>query len=633
MVARMSNTPPFGLWPSPLTPQQMAAALRFDDLQWDSDGRRLVWLETLDGRGALWCLDPASGDAPRELTPGDRSVRGRVGYGGGEFTVGHGTVFFAEAASGRLLRQSLAGGMPTPITPAFGAAANPVLAPDGQHLLYVHAYEEEDCLAVVDSLGRHWPQRLAHGHDFFMWPCWHPGGKLVAYVAWDHPNMPWDGTSLYLAELDRSGPLPSLQATRLIAGGPATSIFQPAFSPDGRYLAYVSDLDGWWQLYLHDLASGTQRPLTEGAAEHGQPAWSYGQRTFSWGRDGQRLYYLRNEGGVRRVCVQPVEGGPAQTLSDAEGYSWFSQPAASLASDSLASIASAPGIPPRVMLADGMRARVLRRSTGELLAPTQLAEALPVTWTVGASTVYGLLYLPPGYVPGGTGPRPPAVIRIHGGPTDQAVSSYSGEVQFLTTRGYVVLEVNYRGSTGYGRAYAQALRGEWGVLDVADTIGGARYLATAGIADPARIVLMGGSAGGYTVLETLCQAPELFRAGICRYAVTDLFSLVADTHKFEAHYLDGIVGPLPETAARYRERSPLFHAERLNVPLAIFQGAEDRVVPPAQAEAIVAVLRRRGVPHRYQLFAGEGHGWRNAETIKAYYSSIESFLREYVIFG
>jgi dipeptidyl aminopeptidase/acylaminoacyl peptidase len=285
------------------------------------------------------------------------------------------------------------------------------------------------------------------------------------------------------------------------------------------------------------------------------------------------------------------------------------------------------------MLADGERSRVLRRSSGELIPEAQLAGALPVTWSAGGGTVYGVLYLPPGYVPSGAGPRPPAVVRVHGGPTDQATAAYSAEVQFLATRGYAVLDVNHRGSTGYGRAYAQALRGEWGAFDVADTLGAARYLAAAGIADPARIVVMGGSAGGFTALASLCQAPELFRAGVVRYGVANLFTLAADTHKFEARYLDGLVGLLPETAARYRERSPLFHADKIAAPMLICQGAEDKVVPPEQSEAIVAALRRRGVPHVYHLFPGEGHGWRRAETIEAYYKAVETFLRQYVIFA
>lgn len=630
----MSAQPPFGLWPSPLSPRAMAGGVRLNDVQWDSDGRHLVWSEGRDGRTALWCADLAGADAPRELTPADLSVRARVGYGGGDFTVAQGQVFFAEAGSGRLFRQRLDGGQPAPITPAFGAVAAPALSPDGAWLLYVHSLDDDDCIAVVDAAGRQWPQRLVAGHDFFMWPVWHPTGERMAYVAWDHPHMPWDGSSLFLADLNRAGPSLCLSSTTLIAGGPSVSVFQPAFSPDGRHLAFVSDADGWWQIYLYELATGSTRRLSEGAAEHGQPAWGQGARTLAWSRDGRRLYFLRNEGGTRRVCVQPVDGGTYQVLSDGEGYSWFSQPAASPTSDALAGIASSPVIPDRVMLADGQRSRVLRRSAGELIPAEALAAAHQVTWAAAdGATVYGLLYLPPGYQPTASGPRPPAVVLVHGGPTDQSVLSYDGEAQFFATRGYVVLDVNYRGSTGYGRAYAQALREQWGVLDVADTIAGARYLAEAGLADSARLVVMGGSAGGFTVLEALCQAPELFRAGICRYGVANLFSLVADSHKFEAHYLDSLVGTLPAFAARYRERSPLFHAERLNTPMAIFQGADDKVVPPAQSEALVNALRRRGVPHIYHLFGGEGHGWRRVETIETYYKAIDAFLREHVIFA
>jgi dipeptidyl aminopeptidase/acylaminoacyl peptidase len=224
-------------------------------------------------------------------------------------------------------------------------------------------------------------------------------------------------------------------------------------------------------------------------------------------------------------------------------------------------------------------------------------------------------------------------VRIHGGPTGQATASYSPSTQFFVTRGYTVLDVNYRGSTGYGRAYMLALRDSWGRCDVEDAVRAARYLGESGAADPRRLVIYGGSAGGYTVLEALCRAPGLFRAGICLYGVSNLFTLAADTHKFEARYLDLIVGPLPETAERYRDRSPIFHAELIRDPIAIYQGAEDNVVPPAQSEEIVSVLRRRGVPHLYQLYLGEGHGWRRPETIEAFYASVESFLRQYVIFA
>ncbi|NNJ13384.1 prolyl oligopeptidase family serine peptidase [Chloroflexales bacterium ZM16-3] len=625
---------PFGLWPSPITPRGLADDLRLTDVQWDSDGRRIVWLEGRGARSVLVCADTHSGDAPRDLTPADLSVRGRVGYGGGDFCVGHGAVFFVEGGSGRIFRQPLSGGPASPVTPAFGGAAAPALSPDGRWLLYVHSDAGEDCLAVAPADGSQWPQRLVTGHDFFMQPCWHPAGDRVACVAWDFPNMPWDGTGLYVASLDLDGPAPVARDVSMLAGGPEVAIFQPAFSPDGRTLAYVSDESGWGQIYLRNLGDGSVHQLTDAEAEHAQPAWAQGMRTFTWGHDSARIYFLRNHGGVRHVMVQPVAGGPAQTLGVGEGYTWAEQPAASPTQDQLVGIASSSVTPARVVLADGTRTHILKRSSGEL-APTELMVAAhPVSWpTAGDATAHGMLYLPPGYVPGQAGPRPPAIVRIHSGPTDQSKASYSAATQFFVTRGYAVLEVNYRGSTGYGRGYMLALRDSWGVCDVEDAVSAARYLGESGAADPARLVIYGSSAGGYTVLEALCRAPGTFRAGICLYGVSNLFALVADTHKFEARYLDLIVGPLPETAARYRERSPIFHADLIRDPVAIFQGAEDKVVPPAQAEEVVAALRRSGVPHTYQLYPGEGHGWRRPETIEAFYTAVEAFLRQHVLFA
>lgn len=624
---------PFGLWPSPITPRALAGDLRLNDVQWDSDGRRLVWHEGRGARGVLVCAEPGSPDAPRDLTPGDLSARGRVGYGGGDFCVGHGFVYFAEGGSGRIYRQSVRGGPAVPVTPPFGHAAAPALSPDGRWLAYVHTDGDEDCLAIVAADGSQWPRRLVGGHDFFMQPCWHPGGDRLAFIAWDFPNMPWDGTGLYVVHLEPGGP-DAVQEVEQLAGGPEVAIFQPAFSPDGRYLAYVSDEGGWGQIYVRDLGDGGLRQLTAGEFEHGDAAWVQGMRTFAWSHDSARIYFLRNHDGVRHAMVQALAGGPAQRLGAGEGYTWIEQPAASPAADMIAGIASSDFVPARVVLADGERTRVLKRSSAELVPAAQQAAAQPVSWaTAGGAVAHGLLYLPPGYTPGQAGPRPPAIVRIHGGPTSQASASYSAATQFFVTRGYTVLDVNYRGSTGYGRAYMLALRDSWGICDVEDAVSAAQYLGESGAADPARLVIYGGSAGGYTVLEALSRAPGTFRAGICMYGVSSLFALASDTHKFEQRYLDLIVGPLPETADRYRERSPIFHADLIRDPIAVFQGEEDTVVPPSQSEEIVAALRRNGVPHIYQLYAGEGHGWRRPETIERFYTAVEGFLKQYVIFA
>jgi dipeptidyl aminopeptidase/acylaminoacyl peptidase len=676
----------------------------------------------------LVCAATGKADAPRDLTV-ELSVRARVGYGGGEFTVSEGSVFFAEK-SGRIYRQSLASGPARPVTPAFGYAASPAVSHDGRWLMYVHSYEEQDVIAIVDSEGQQWPQRLSQGHDFYMQPRWHPHGTHVAWVAWDHPNMPWDGTLLYLATLHKNDQgTPVIASQQVIAGGKDVAIFQPEFSPDGRWLSYISDESGWSNIYLYDLEQGTHQAVTAVEAEHGQPAWVQGMRTYGWSHEGSHIFFVRNEQGVASFYAQQIaskkEPGPATATSrearlrkistlfsetvaapqektvgqptepvqsgekrvsefqaeepghavriaGLEAYTWFAQPAVSPTTDAFAVIASSSTQPSHLLMKVPwyrlrpsfvtITERVLRRTGGDTIDPAVLPEAQPVAWkSTNGTEVYGMLYLPraassgvpngsqgnghmgkeeesqpapdSARLPSPSASLPPAIIKIHGGPTSQAVASYQPDAQFFATRGYAVLLLNYRGSTGYGRAYMNALREQWGVYDVEDAVDAARYLAEQGLADKNRMVIMGGSSGGYTVLEALCRAPGMFKAGICLYGVSNLLTLVADTHKFEERYLDSLIGPLPETADRYRERSPVFHAHLLNDPVAIFQGTEDRVVPPSQSEEIVGSLRNRGITHEYHVYEGEGHGWRKSETIETFYQAVETFLRTYVIFA
>ncbi len=624
------RTRPYGLWDSPLSPRNMASQLRISDVQWDSDGRTLVWLEGRAERGVLVCATIDDVDAARDLTV-DHSVRARIGYGGGEFTVAGGNVYFVEQ-SGQLYRQSLSGGVAQAITPPFGYAAAPAVAPDGRWVLYVHSDGQYDCLAIVPANGTQWPQQLVTGHDFYMQPRWHPHGNRIAYVAWNHPQMPWDGTTLYLAHLSDNVP-PTIAHTEALAGGIDIALMQPEFSPDGHWLAYISDASGWGQIYLYDLEQHTHQQFTDGDAEHGAPAWVQGLRTYGWSHDSQHIFFRRNEQGVARLYRQALAGGPAEPLIGLEAYTWLEQPAIAPTSEAIALIASASTCPTRLIVTGTTPTRILQRTATETIAPIELSTAQPVTWeSSGGGPVYGMLYPPPSqqFVSAG---RPPAIVKIHGGPTSQVCATYDAQAQFFTTRGYMVLVVNYRGSTGYGRAYQQALRGNWGVYDVEDAISAAHYLAAQGLADASKIVIMGGSAGGYTVLEALCQAPDVFAAGLCLYGVSNLFTLAADTHKFEAHYLDSLLGPLPTASAMYRERSPFFHAERLTCPIAIFQGADDQVVPRTQSDSIVESLRRRGVPHQYHVYEKEGHGWRKLETITAFYAAVEAFLRQYVLFA
>ena len=620
---------PFGLMPSPLSPSQMAAQKRLNDLAWDDTSGSLVWLESRSGHGML-LVDEGLGHAPRELNV-DRSARAQVGYGGGDMTVSRGHVYFAS--EGRLYRQPLAQGTEAPVTPSFGDSAAPTASPDGRWVLYVHSYEGEDRLAAVDAQGAQWPVQVAQGHDFYMQPVWHPIGRRIAWVAWDHPQMPWDGSLLYLADLGSAdGGGVRIGNATVIAGDAETSVFQPAFSPHGRSLAYISDAGGWYNLYLYALDTGTHRLLVKVQAELGRPAWIQGMRTYAWAPDGEHIYYIQSSQGYDALYRVEIASGQTRPVAGLEEYTHLSQPA--MSSDGLlACVAASPQTPSRVITLDPRSGdvRVVARSSSESIPADRLVVPEPLTWqTEAGEEVHGLFYEPEAQQ---REERPPLVVLVHGGPTSQATATYSAQAQFLATRGYAVLDLNYRGSSGYGREYRNALRERWGIVDVEDAVGGASHLADAGRVDGERMVIMGGSAGGYTVLQALVQHPGFFRAGVCLYGVTNLFTLATDTHKFEQRYLDSLIGALPEQAARYRERSPLFAADGIRDPIIVFQGEEDRVVPRAQADEIVQTLRHNGVPHEYHLYPGEGHGWRKAETIEHFYGALETFLKQYVVFN
>jgi len=627
----------YGLWESPITPRQLAIGVRLSDVAWDTDGETLVWLESRSGQGVL--VVKCRSEAPRDLTA-ERSVRAQVGYGGGDFTVFDGTVYFVSG--GRLYRQSLREGEARSITPPYGDVASPRVSPDGKWLLFVHSDGVEDVLAIVDTKGAFWPQRLASGRDFYMQPCWHPSGEQVAWIAWDHPRMPWDGADLTLASLTLPGDgLPRIRESKRIAGGDEVAAFQPEFSPDGHSLAYVSDESGYGNLFLYDLTEKVHRQLTTGEENLSTPAWVQGLHTYGFDWDGSSILYRARKEGIDRLLRINLATGRVVSVGEPFGtpladYTLLQQIAPSPTEEAVALIAQSAQIPARVVtcaLTGQPSPRIHRYSSTETIPREDLSQPEPLSWeTPDGKETYGLYYPPCNGAFVGSG-LPPAIVQVHGGPTSQYTIGYHGTTQFFTSRGYAVLEVNYRGSTGYGREYRNALKGSWGILDVEDTVSGARLLSESGRADPDRLVIMGGSAGGYTVLRVLTEYPGVFRAAICMYGVSDLFALAQETHKLEAHYLDELIGKLPEASATYRERSPIFSAERITDPIAIFQGEDDKVVPKDQSERIVASLRNRGVPHEYHVYAGEGHGWRKTETIEAFYRDVERFLRKTVLFA
>ncbi len=631
----MSSRPIPGLLPSPITPKSLAVSLRLSEPCWDSDGQTLGWMEGRSDRGVLVVqrLDEAS---PRDLTA-DFSVRAFVGYGGGDFTLSHGHAFFVGQHDQRIYRQPLRGGPAEPITPAFGAASTPVASPDGRWVAYVHNYDDIDAIAVVASDGSAWPVRIGEGRDFYMQPCWHPTGDRLAWIEWDHPNMPWDGAELRLAQLELpEDGAPRLAGSEILAGSNDVAVFQPVFSPDGRYLYYISDETGWGHIYSHDFKDGSVQQLTAGDAEYATPAWQQGMRTISVDGNGT-LYAVRSEANFHTL-ISIDAGGAVTDLRDLHvGVTSLGAPAASPADAMLTVVGSSGTQPPRVLLfdleAEGFRTAILRRATGETVPIEQLAEAQAFSWkSFDGEEAHGILFLPPGERREKDA-APPVVVIVHGGPTSAATAAWNPQAQFFATRGYAVLLVNYRGSTGYGREYMQKLRSNWGIYDVKDSEYGVRALADRGLADDSKAVIFGGSAGGFTVLQSLVELPHFYKAGISLFGVSNMFTLAADTHKFESRYLDSLLGPLPDAAAVYRQRSPIFHADQIVDPVAVFQGDIDRVVPREQSDSIVASLRARNVPHEYHVYEGEGHGWRKTETIEAFYSAVDRFLRQHLIFA
>jgi dipeptidyl aminopeptidase/acylaminoacyl peptidase len=615
---------PFGTWVGPVTPQSLSRQIRLEDVQWTPDGGALLWVEGRAGKGMLVIRE--GNEVPRDLTE-THNVSGGVGYGGGLFSPGKGFAVFAEK-DGRLYRVEYSGGVPRPITPGYGAAASPAISPDGRWILYVHAYEGADCLAIVDADGRSWPRKLAEGADFYMQPAWSPRGDRIAWVDWNFPNMPWDGTVLRGAKISTDAL--ALEEVTVLAGAADIPVFQPAFSPDGLQLAYVEERDEWDSLVVLDLESGKKRALVSGTTI-AEPAWTQGIRVFGWSGDGKKIFFLQKDKGFGSVHAVDLDTERITQPSSAP-YTDLAQISVSSSAPALAYIASSCAIPKRIVVQHEKKFSIQARSSAERLAEAEHSLPEPLTWnSEDGAEVHGLFFPAhnPRYAAKGL---PPAVILVHGGPTSQVPAAYSSDTLFFTSRGYACLAVIYRGSAGFGRSYRNALRGRWGELDVADAVSGARAIAERGLADPTRLAIKGGSAGGYTVLNSLIRHPGLFRAGICLYGVSNLFSLGDATLKFEKHYLDTMVGRLPDAQEKFRAWSPAFHADKIRDPLAVFQGEEDDVVPPSQSGEIVAALARSGVPHLYRLFPGEGHGWRKPETIVSYYTEVDAFLRRHVLF-
>jgi dipeptidyl aminopeptidase/acylaminoacyl peptidase len=637
---------PYGSWKSPITSDLIVqgsvglGAVR-------ADGEDLYWIELRPSEGGRSCLVRRdSSGAMRDLTPPAFNARTRVHeYGGGDFVVHDGTVYFSNFSDQRLYRQTTDNddGAPQPLTPESNNElryADMILDARRRRLIAVRedhtAGEHEPANTLVaisldtnttntsnaeppdpdkthgvaSNVGG---QVLVSGYDFYSSPRLSPDGKQLAWLCWNHPNMPWDGTELWQGDVQEDG---SIVNARRIAGGRDESIFQPEWSPDGR-LHFVSDKSGWWNLYraASDGAGETLEPLCEMEAEFGQPQWIFGMSTYAFAS------------AIEIICAYAVRGMSSLARLDTETKQLrrIESPYADIqylqaAPDGRAVFrAGAPHMSPAIVALDvaSEKFQVLRRSSDLKIDEGYLSIAQPVEFpTTDGQTAHAFFYPPRNRdfdAPEWT--RPLLLVKSHGGPTSAASTTLSLNIQYWTSRGIAVLDVNYGGSTGYGREYRRRLNGTWGITDVDDCANGARHLAAEGLVDGERCVITGGSAGGYTTLAALTFR-DTFKAGASHYGVSDLGALVRDTHKFEARYLDNLIGPYPERADLYHARSPINFTDKLSCPVIFFQGLEDKVVPPNQAELMVEALRSKGLPVAYVAFPGEQHGFRRAENIK-----------------
>lgn len=576
------------------------------------DGGRVAFLATEGGQGRLVVVD-LDGGPERVLTTEPAPLASRA-YGGGAFDWSpDGTAVVYAAVAGGLWWQPAAGG-PARRLPGEGPAAAPAVSPDGTRVAYVLGGRE---VAVVPVDGG-WPTLLSGGADFAVDPAWSPDGTTVAWVEWDVPAMPWDSSRIVVAPADGSG------APRVVAGGEGVQVQQPRWSPDGSTLAHLSDEGGWLNVALLDLTTGTVVRLDE-PHEHGGPTWGHGQRSFAWSPDGRQLAVDRNEDGFGRLLVWTPGSAPRPVGKAVHGgLSWRGE--------RLVAIRSGGRTPTQVVLYEGAELATRRTVAFGPVSGFEAAD-LPepelVSWPgEDGGAVPGRLYRPQ-TTP--LGDPPPLLAWVHGGPTDQWRVDFRPRIAYWIDRGWAVLLVDHRGSTGHGRAFTQAMAGRWGELDVADVAAGLRVAGERGWGDARRLVVMGGSAGGFTVLNLLALHPGLCAAGVDLYGIGDLFELDETTHRFEAHYLHSLVGPLPEAAARYRDRSPVRMADRIVDPLLILQGADDQVVPAVQSLAMADELRARGRSVELHVYEGEGHGWGRPETVIDELTRTESFLRRHVL--
>lgn len=613
MMQRVSAS--YGSWKSPVTPDLIVAGtVGLGEIVFDGDD--VYWLEMRPQQGGRYVIVRRTPDGQtQDVTPPPFNVRTRAHeYGGAAYTVHKGVVYFTNFEDQLVYRQ-VVGEIPIPLTEDGQLRfANYIMDTAHKSLLAIredHTQSDQNAAATLVRLalnGTDDGQVLTGGNDFYASPTPSPDGQWLAWLTWNHPNMPWDGTELWLAPVNGDG---SLAAPQLITGGEEESIFQPAWSPDGT-LYFVSDRTGWWNLYR--WRNGQVEALYPKTAEFGTPQWLFGMSTYGFDDEGNVWCTFGERNNWQLAHIDTTTGAftpislPYTVLTGLK-----------VQGNTVAFIASSAAAPTIIALyhTKAQRLEVIAHSSLDQIDPGYLSIPETIEFpTTNDTTAHGFYYAPTNkdFV-GSTEEKPPLLVFTHGGPTGATFATYNLSIQFWTSRGFAVLDVNYRGSSGYGTAYRRALNGLWGIVDVDDCVAGAQFLVARGDVDGNRLAIRGGSAGGYTTLVALTMR-DVFQAGASHFGVADLEALAKETHKFESRYMDRLVGPYPERLDIYRERSPIYHTDGLSCPLILFQGLEDMIVPYTQAEMMLAAAQRKGIPVAYVPFAGEQHGFRRAENIK-----------------
>lgn len=625
---------PYGSWASPITIDMLiAGTTRLREP--GSDGETVYWLEGRPDEGGRSTLIRYEAGKTTELTPNPFDVGSRVHeYGGGSWAARDGIVIVSNRSDNRLYRVR-EGADPEPITPegpwrfadlVIDTNHNRIIAVREDHSL--EGVEPINTLVQLDIPGPNADggQVIISGTDFVASPALAPNGKSLSWLQWNHPNMPWDGTELWYADVGTDG---SLGNIRYVTGGTDESIVRPRWNETGLPV-FVSDRSGWWNLYADRGEKGIV-PLRAMEAEFAEPQWVFGMSTWDFMPNGS-IICAWTQNGLWHLGRLEVEDGPLHTYDIP--FTEISNVSVQGATNSVIFLGASPTDPGGVVRLDIETGQweYLRRAGNVTIDPDTISIARPVSWTSeDGETAHGFYYPPVN--PNFTAPEgelPPLIVESHGGPTGATSSAFSMTRQFWTSRGFAILDVNYGGSTGYGRAYRARLNGKWGIVDVQDCVTGAETLADQGLVDPARLAIRGGSAGGFTTLAALTFSPA-FSAGVSSYGIGDLEALARDTHKFESRYLDGLVGPYPEAKHIYVERSPIHHVDRLESAMLLLQGLDDKVVPPNQAQTMADAVRSKGLPVAHIEFAGEGHGFRKAETIRAAVEAELSFYGQ--VFG